>query len=218
MIATSLISLAAQYSPVAAKFYVFDGSPPDSPQAGYLERVAQLLPHGVQVVAYRDVATAIDEVTRNHLNVPGAPTAFLFIYGLQRYRMLRQEEEWVSGYSSSDEGEAPKTDKQFGAILREGPHAGVHTIAWCDTANNLSRALDRQSLKEFEIRVLFQMSATDSSNLIDAPFASKLGMHRALFFSEEQGHLEKFRPYAVPDVHWLNEALGAMRERSGSGG
>ena len=56
----------------------------------------------------------------------------------------------------------------------------------------------RQGIKEFEIRVLFQMSAADSSNLIDSPAANKLGFFRALSYSEEQGVMEKFRPYALP--------------------
>ena len=34
--------------------------------------------------------------------------------------------------------------------------------------------------------------------------ASKLGVHRALFLSEDQGKLEKFRPYGVPSQEWLD--------------
>jgi DNA segregation ATPase FtsK/SpoIIIE, S-DNA-T family len=136
----------------------------------------------------------------------------LFIYGLQRFRMLRQEDDF--GFSSSDPDAPPRPEKQFASILREGPHAGIHTLTWCDTANNLNRSLDRQGLKEFEIRVLFQMGATDSSNLIDSPLAAKLGMHRALFFSEEQGHLEKFRPYALPDDEWLAHFVRQLSRRT----
>lgn len=55
------------------------------------------------------------------------------------------------------------------------------------------------------MRVLFQMSANDSSTLIDAPVASRLGPNRALYFSEEEGRTEKFRPYALPEADWLDE-------------
>jgi hypothetical protein len=79
----------------------------------------------------------------------------------------------------------------------------VHTLVWCDSVNNLNRTFDRQSLKEFEIRVLFQMSANDSSSLIDSPAAGKLGANRALYFSEEENRIEKFRPYGLPDPKWL---------------
>jgi DNA segregation ATPase FtsK/SpoIIIE, S-DNA-T family len=47
------------------------------------------------------------------------------------------------------------------------------------------------------------MNVTDSSNLIDSPLASKLGLHRALFFNEEDGRLDKFRPYGLPSESWL---------------
>ncbi len=33
--------------------------------------------------------------------------------------------------------------------------------------------------------------------------ANKLGVHRALFHSEEEGRLEKFRPYGLPPEEWL---------------
>ena len=49
----------------------------------------------------------------------------------------------------------------------------------------VERTLDRASLREFDNRVLFQMSASDSSNLIDSPLANKLGANRALAYSEE---------------------------------
>jgi hypothetical protein len=55
------------------------------------------------------------------------------------------------------------------------------------------------------MRVLFQMSASDSSALIDAPVASKLGVHRAFYYSEERGQPEKFRPYALPTEEWLSQ-------------
>ena len=78
-------------------------------------------------------------------------------------------------------------------------------IAAIDTWNNVSRWVPRKLLGEFEMRVLFQMSANDSANLIDSPAASTLGMHRALFHNEHYGTLETFRPYAMPDQGWLEE-------------
>ena len=95
--------------------------------------------------------------------------------------------------------------KLFANILREGPDVGVHTILWCDTNANLQRRLDRQLLREFDMRVVFQMSNDDSLNLIDSAAASKIGQHRALFYSEEEGRLEKFRPFALPSEAWLRQ-------------
>ena len=63
--------------------------------------------------------------------------------------------------------------------------------------------LDRQSLQDFEMRVLFQMNANDSSSLIDSPEAARLGVHRAIFYDEGQGLMEKFRPYGLPSTEYL---------------
>ncbi len=62
------------------------------------------------------------------------------------------------------------------------------------------------------MRVVFQMSSNDSSGLIDSPVAGKLGNNRALLHSEEQGMLEKFRPYRWPSPQWLE----AVRQRLGA--
>ena len=57
-------------------------------------------------------------------------------------------------------------------------------------------------MREFEQRVLLQMSATDSSTLIDSPRANTLGINRALRYSEVSGGLDVFRPYALPETAW----------------
>ena len=93
--------------------------------------------------------------------------------------------------------------QQFAAILRDGPEVGVHTLVWCDTVTNLNRTLDRRLLREFALRVAFQMSAEDSSTLLDSPAASKVGPNRAYLYSEDEGRLEKFRPYGLPPAEWL---------------
>src|SRR5207248_114957 len=107
-------------------------------------------------------------------------------------------------FGASDEEKKPAPDKQFADLLREGPPLGIHTFAWADTAASLERTLDRNSMREFDNRILFQMSAADSSNLIDSPAANKLGMNRALAYSEEQGTTEKFRPYGLPPQPYLD--------------
>jgi hypothetical protein len=79
----------------------------------------------------------------------------------------------------------------------------VHTLVWSDTYTTVGRWIDRQSLSDFAWRVLFQMSATDSANLMESPEASRLGVHRAMLYNEEQGEFEKFRPYGPPSADWL---------------
>jgi hypothetical protein len=43
--------------------------------------------------------------------------------------------------------------------------------------------------------------------------ANKLGFHRALVFSEEQGVMEKFRPYALPGKEWLEQIKANLSSR-----
>ena len=160
----------------------------------------------VQMIGVRDLPAVLGELAaevdrRHNEGDTAAPPRFFFVYGLHRFRDLRKPEDDF-GFSRRGE-EKPNPAKLFANLLREGPAVGVFTVVWCDTLNNLNRAVDRQALREFEMRVLFQMSAADSSTLIDSPAASKLGLHRALFYTEDQARLEKFRPYGSPDEAWL---------------
>src|SRR5262249_18261993 len=157
-----------------------------------------------------ELATEVDR--RQKAGERTAPAQFLFVHGLQRFRDLRKQGD---GFGFGRRGEEKANPaKQFATLLREGPAVGVFVLVWCDTLNNLQRALDRQALREFEMRVLFQMSAADSSNLIDSPLASKLGLHRALYHTEDQGRLEKFRPYGAVDAAWLEVARHALGTRT----
>lgn len=205
--AAAMVSLAARHAPTAARFYVMDGSPADSPLAKVFPAVAAAIPHDVRLVPWREVPAAINELagelqrrqeTDHHAEAP----IYVFIYGLQRYRFLRRQEESFS-LSAADEEKAPAPDRQFADLLREGPPLGIHVLAWADTPVTVERTFDRTTLREFDNRVLFQMSASDSSNLIDSPLANRLGFHRALVFSEELGTLEKFRPYALVSAAFL---------------
>jgi hypothetical protein len=160
------------------------------------------------------VGEIAEEVDRRSAN-PDAEVApiYLFLNDLARFRDLRKGDDDFGFSRFGEEEKAASPAKQLGNILREGPAVGVHTIVWCDSLNNANRAFDRQALREFELRILFQMSANDSSALIDTPVASRLGQNRAFFHSEEEGRLEKFRPYSLPDDAWLAEVRDQLRER-----
>ncbi|MGQ0629329.1 MAG: FtsK/SpoIIIE domain-containing protein [Phycisphaerales bacterium] len=236
MLSAAMVALAAQRAPgatVAAGgaevngglFVVLDGTPADSVLSGYLARVAGTLPHGVRLVEYRQVEQAMGDLSaeldrRQQMegegrDTGGLPPVYMVISGLQRFRALRRSEDEFDFSSSTDEKSA-RADKQFQRLLREGPALGLHTITWCDTVGNLNRTLDRQGLREFDGRVLFQMSQADSSALIDAATAGTIGQNRALFYSEEQGLIEKFRPWALPEEAWIERVRRAMR-RDGQG-
>jgi DNA segregation ATPase FtsK/SpoIIIE-like protein len=206
--AAVMVSLAAQHKPDAGKFYVFDGNASDSIYINVFPTLKSMLPHDVKMVEWRAVDEAFAELNEEFKRRQGGedgPSIFVFIYGLQRYRMLRKTEESFSFSATSDEEGEKKIapDKIFNDLIREGPALGIHIITWIDTPSAIDRTFDRGMLREFDTRVLFQMSAADSSNLIDSPTANKLGFYRALQYSEEQGSMEKFRPYAMPTKEWL---------------
>ncbi len=206
LLSAALVALAAQLPRRSAQFVILDGSPSDSPHAGVLARVASALPHTCRLVPWGDVQAVLAELAREAQrrvqdNQHDAPALILIVYGLQRYRVLRRSEDALG--LSFDSTAEPRPDAQFSELLREGPGVGIHVLAWADTLSTLERTVDRQTLREFDYRVLFQMSAADSSNLIDSPIANQLGLHRALLYSEEQGGLEKFRPYNTLGDDWL---------------
>ena len=101
------------------------------------------------------------------------------------------------------------------SLISEGPASGFHVIATCDTYNNVNRFLGRKTLTEFEMRVLFQMSASDSASLIDAPDAGTLGLHRALYYNDREGYIETFRPYALPGNDWIEEVARHLKRLLG---
>jgi len=219
---STLLSLAAQFPPAGsdtvrqgARFFVLDGTPEDHPNTGVLHRAVASLPHGASVGGWREVpqilAAVAAELQRRQEAKTDGPELFLFIHDLPRFRDLRRREDDFS-FSRREEEAAPPDHLDF--ILREGPVLGVHLITWCDSVNNLNRCFTQQILREFEMRVLFQMSPTDSGHLLDAPHASKLGPHRAFFASEEQNRIEKFRPYGIPPVDWLGRFGAQLSRRS----
>ena len=161
----------------------------------------------------RDVARTIAEIAaevarREAASEEDAPPWYLVIHDAGRFRDLRRSEDDFS--FSTDRDKPPRPDKQWAEILRNGPAWGVHSLVWCDSYNDVHRLVDRQTLREFELRVLFQMSAADSTNLLDSPAASRLRQHRGLFYSDDLGTQEKFRPYGPPSDEWLAKVRSAL--------
>jgi hypothetical protein len=194
-----------------------DGHQPDPPRTGVLARLPDVIPEPVRLTGWRDLPAVLAELSaelerRQKMPIPDAPALYLVLYGLQRMRVLRKAEDDF-GFGSRDDAQPAAPDKQAATLLREGAGLGIHVLIWCDTLNNLQRAFDRIVIRELAMRVVFQLSVADSSNLIDSPAASKLGMHRALFCSEEEGRLEKFRPYGVPSDEWLDWVREQFQQR-----
>jgi S-DNA-T family DNA segregation ATPase FtsK/SpoIIIE len=219
----ALLSLAAQYRSDQASFVVLDGSAADDPAHGMITDLAAALPHPSVIPGFRESDDAILQVgtevaRRVDGGITDAPSLFLFIHALQRFRNLRKsEDDFGYSFDEDEKDKPPSPDKVLATILREGPVHGVHVVTWCDTVASLQRCFDRQSISEFDQRALFQIGATDSSTLIDSPAASRLGFNRALLFSEEQGTMEKFRPWTMHDRDWLQAMATRLSERESGG-
>jgi energy-coupling factor transporter ATP-binding protein EcfA2 len=220
LMTTCLIGLAAQVPVVshpegkAAFAYLLNGHAGEAAAEEDWKRVCEALPHRIERVEFHQVGgslAAIREEIKRRQQSPSAahPPMFLVVFDLSRYRDLAKSEDdfGLRGFG----GDKPQKPSQlFNEILKEGSAVGVHVMMWCNSYNNVDRALGRQLLKEFEMRVAFQMSAGDSSSLIDNPAASRLGQHRALLYRDDQGTTEKFRPYGRPSDEWLTWVSGQL--------
>jgi hypothetical protein len=216
MVILSVIALAAQHPAGSARFIVIHAAVPGTPDAEQFDRLAKTVPHGLTLATaleipdvMRDLATEMKSRASGETPLAGAPSVFVFIHGLHKFKKLRHEDEFSFG---GGDGEA-SPGAAFNEIITEGSALGIHIIAMLDSYNNLNRAMSRKALTEFEMRIVFQMSANDSASLIDSPKASNLGLHRALLHNEQAGTLETFRPYAAPDSAWFEHVAAQLAAR-----
>jgi hypothetical protein len=211
----SLLALGAQYPAGQARFVFFQGAT-DGQGPAFIEAVANGLPHDVTIVSAHEAAAAMNDIAtelkqRMSSGAYGAGPVFVFVNGLHKFKKLRHEEDF--SFSAGDGDGESDPGAQFDELIREGSAYGIHLLVTVDAYSNATRYISRKGISEFEMRVVFQMSANDSASLIDSPRASGLGLHRALFFNEREGTLETFRPYALPASGWVEEAVGKMAGR-----
>jgi len=205
MLGVSLLALAAQG---AGRLVLVEATAPDSPQKKFFEAVARAVPQQLTLARAGDLDAVMAELAAElgrrtaDESTPAVPW-FVVVHELQKFKKLRHEEDFSY---STDEAKPPAPGAVFDRLIREGPGVGLHVLCTCDSYNSLARALSRKAMSEFELRVLFQMSANDSASLCDSPKASDLGLHRALLHNGQLGVLETFRPYALPDAAWLEVA------------
>jgi hypothetical protein len=224
LLAISIVSLAAEHDPYpggamgrVARFVVLEPAIAEEKPDIMLSQLAQHLPHEVEVAGRLGVAAAMESLAsevkrRLDEQVLDGEAVFLVVRDLGRFRELRKSEGDFGFGGFGGEKKAGPADNLL-TILRDGPPVGIHIITWCDSLTNLQRTFDRGAIKEFELRVLFQMSSSDSSTLVDTPVAAKLGPNRGLFIHEETGTVEKFRPYAFPTPEWLADVSAKMRAK-----
>ncbi|MEM1109599.1 MAG: FtsK/SpoIIIE domain-containing protein [Planctomycetota bacterium] len=206
LLCSGLLSLAASHHPVTtsegARFVVFNGST-EPEHDDQIRQTLDTLPHGVAQVPFRDVDTSLAELhaelkRRIEEGATDAPTTFIAVFGLQRFRQFRKSDDGFSFSLDDDAGGSAKPDEQLLEILRDGPVVGMHLIVFADRAASIEPVFDRRALREFDNRVMFQMSATDSAQIIDSSEANDLGPYRALLYREDRGTITRFRPYGMP--------------------
>jgi hypothetical protein len=218
LLTSAVVSLAVQQP--TAQFVVLDSTAAHEPNAGYLQEVMRGWPRPVTLPESGGVAAALAGLAEEmNQRLKGTPAEcgprYLLINGLQRYREFRRSDDDLGfGRRGAERTVSPLEHLQ--ALLRDGPAVGIHLLIWCDSQANVMRSLDRAGLRECGQRVLFQMSAADSSHLLDTPLASRLGRNRALFATDEMAQPEKFRPYGLPSLTWLAEVKRRLAERAES--
>ncbi len=205
LLGVCLLALAAQYPAGSAAFYFLTSASPGSHDAEFINQFTSVFPRGVVLVRPPDASALIEKLTERlkrsmagEETLPADEPAYIFVHGIQKFRKLRFEESFdFSGDSAADTG------RQFNDIIIEGSAHGIHVLGTVDTYASVNRVMSRKALGEFGMRVVFQMSANDSASLIESPLANNLGLHRAIFYSENEGVTETFRPYAAMTREWL---------------
>lgn len=186
---------------------------------GVWERTAAGLPLELPLVQSTSITETLVELndvlqSRNGVSSDATPQ-ILIVDGLQNFRQLRRPDDdygfstgsLSSPFGNAEEEPAPPVDpaKLFASLLADGPERGLFVVASLDGYPAADRALGRKGLREFGTRVLFRLSANDSSSLIDTPAASKLDSLRGLVYDDATGDFEKFRPFAIPSAEQLAE-------------
>lgn len=210
---SQVVSLAPQLRPLNSipRIIFADFRPPDSQVSIDLNNFFSEFSFPVTYIRHKEFQKAISFLageTKKRMisNSSTAPAYFFFVFGLQHGRDLKIED----GFGYSPDTINPSVAEHFNLVLKEGPEVGIFTSGWCDSYSNLQRSLDRQTIRDFGLRVAFQMNSDDSSGFLDIGDANKLGQFRALFLDETDGRLVKFTPYNRPTkkwIQWVNNTL-----------
>ncbi len=217
---SSILGLAAARPPRveslvrAATFFLLDGEHDNSSGSRLIDHLPDDLLIEIHASGPRHSAATIGDLVEMVRERAEAETIecepiYLLIHDLARFRALKPSGDDF-GFSSYGEEKPTNPAGQLAEILRDGPAANVHTLVWADSFNNVTRWFERAILRDFALRVLFQMSASDSSNLMDSAAASHLGQYRAFFYDDDRGESEKFRPYGPPAdecIAWIGRLL-----------
>ncbi len=212
---STVISLAARHEPGKLDIAVLTPGGTEGLKDQF-EKLAEAVPHSFEIVhpgGFDELFSRVETRWAEGTDQEQLNPMYIFVFGIHRLRTLRQDDDYLFA-TDSDAG--PEPGERFADILGEGPETGLHSIIWCDGLTNLNRTFARKTMREFDMKILFQMSASDSSELIDNTVANTLGLHGALLAVESDGTLEKFRPYSMPGPGMI-EDINSMLESKYTG-
>lgn len=197
VMASSIISIAAQHPQDTAKFYYFNFFNVDSELVNVPHELFNNVQQQIENVGSRDVRNALQSIKEDIEKrlLEGAsnnPNIYLAFFSFQRGRAFRKD-----GYTMSGEGDL------LSFILKEGPDVGVFTMIQVDTMDNFSKNLDDNLLREFSQRVASQMNPDNSVKIIGNQKAAKLSDNRAWYYDDNENALTKFKPYELPSYSWV---------------
>lgn len=210
MLSAACITAAATPN---ARVILIDPTPEDDALHGRTAQALRDAGTNADLLTHRDAARIVSELAatvRARQDTTGGDPIILALAGLHRLRDLRKSDSFAS-FSLDDDASASAPDKDLAYLLREGPGVGVWTLAWCDTLTNLERALERSTVREFGLRAVMQVSASDSAALLDSSAASTLGANRVLLADDEAGTTVKIRPIDLPDAPTAARAGDILR-------
>jgi S-DNA-T family DNA segregation ATPase FtsK/SpoIIIE len=201
LLLAALLSLAAQQSPTSTSFYIADFTRPTSSFAGLFNKLASALPHNIEVADVKTIGTMLAQlaammVQRSNGEVPSDTELYFFINGLHRWQ----------GLQSSEPLKQSESAMQLLRIAEAGPELGLHLVVWTDGTSPLTGAMRSKGIDYFALRAVLRVSESDSINLLGKATAANLEDNYA-YFRDADGHMEKFKPYIVPEQETLNKLL-----------
>ena len=180
--------------------WLLDGARKEDVMMSHLVTALRDLPSAkIQITDVRGMDSAMESLQaeldrRSATPNDFQPSMIVAVGNIARFRELRKGDEYTFG---EDSGSLIKPDAVLSNLLRDGPALGMHVWIWADSASTLTRWISRQSLRDIELRILMQMSASDSNQLIDSNTANRLDRHVVLVHDDVEGKAIKLRPYAL---------------------
>jgi hypothetical protein len=182
-------------------FWILDGSRTEDTAVQSL--VASLRGHrACNIYSNREIDDVMKRLDQEHQKRLAEPdqrhhSIVVCVLNLAKFRELRREEDYSYG---GDQDGTIKPDAVFSKLLSDGPGVGMHLCIWSDSVATLSRWLSRGSIRDIELRILGQMSANDSNQLIDSNQANRLDRHVMLVHDDADGKATKFRPFTLDSL------------------